>query len=327
MRIVTNILRGCNRCFKSLLLTLCVFLFSLKLSAQEDPLFTQYLNNLATINPAYVGAQDAMNIKLLTRMQWTGFEGAPMSMTTAFTMPYMNNQMGFGGRIVYDRYGPITQTGFYVDYAYHLFLDYRRGRFLSFGISGGFNLFSANIEGIGESKDDPVFMSDQTNKILPNFGLGIMYRDPKFLIGISVPKLIQSRVTLEEITTTSISKDMMHIYFLGAYKFRMDRDMVMKLATMVQYIKNTSTGVDLHVMVTYRDNFTAGLMYTSRNTYGMSMQFNMTDQLRLGYAYDMTSLKDVTTLPSTHEIMVSYDIPSGRRSRYRRRRHRADYFF
>ncbi|MDC1106141.1 type IX secretion system membrane protein PorP/SprF [Prolixibacteraceae bacterium] len=303
----------------------CSILLSLTVKGQQDPLYSQYLNNLATINPSYVGVQNGMNVKLLTRHQWTGFEGAPTTSTLAFSMPYQKDQMGIGGRIVYDGYGPITQLGVYGDYAYHLDIDPRRGRFLSFGVSAGFNLFYADILGIGESQDDPAFTSDMSNKFLPNVGIGMMYRDRDYIIGVSVPKLIENEVSVKDISRTSINKDMLHIYLLGAYKFSVDRDIVMKIATTVRYIRNTNLAADLHVFAIFDDNFMAGVMYRTGNSFGMSIQYDIRDGMRLGYAYDMTSLEDTYSFPSTHELMLSYDIPSKKRRRFRRRR--SNYFF
>ncbi|QZT36233.1 type IX secretion system membrane protein PorP/SprF [Halosquirtibacter xylanolyticus] len=324
MRFHTNISYSFRKTLRTLLMLVCGILFSLTVRGQQDPLYSQYLNNLATINPAYVGVQESMNIKLLTRHQWTGFEGAPTTSTLAFTMPYQDNQMGFGGRIVYDGYGPVTQLGVYGDYAYHLDINPRRGRYLSFGISAGFNLFYADILGIGENQDDPAFIADMSNKFLPNVGIGIMYRDRDYLIGVSVPKLIENQVSVKDISRTSINKDMLHIYLLGAYKFKLDRDIVMKLATTVRYIRSTNIAADLHAFVTFYNNFTGGIMYRTGNSFGMSMQYDIREGIRLGYAYDMTSLEDTYSFPSTHELMLSYDIPSNKRRRYRRK---SDYFF
>lgn len=309
----------------SFLILLLICMFSIRTKAQQDPLYSQYLNNLATINPSYVGVQEAMNIKLLTRHQWTGFDGAPTTSSLAFTMPYLDGQMGIGGRMLYDSYGPITQVGLYGDYAYHLDIDPRRGKYLSFGISAGFNLFYANIQGIGESQDDPAFMNDLNSKFLPNIGLGVMFRAKDYIVGLSIPKLIENKVSVEEVSRTSINKDMLHIYLLGAYKFEVDRDITMKVGSTIRYIRSSNLAADLHVFGTFYENFTAGIMYRTGNSFGMSMQYDVTEEIRLGYSYDMTALEDTNSFPSTHEFMISYDIPSKKRRRSYRRR--SSYFF
>ena len=40
--------------------------------AQQDPLFTQYMNNPGLINPAYTGSKGLTNINGIFRKQWLG---------------------------------------------------------------------------------------------------------------------------------------------------------------------------------------------------------------------------------------------------------------
>ena len=45
--------------------------------SQQDPVFTQYLTNLLSIQPAYAGITGVLNVSALSRAQWVGWEGAP----------------------------------------------------------------------------------------------------------------------------------------------------------------------------------------------------------------------------------------------------------
>ena len=56
---------------------LFIGILSTGLFAQQDAQYTQYMYNLSVINPAYAGSKETMNIGLLHRNQWTGFDGAP----------------------------------------------------------------------------------------------------------------------------------------------------------------------------------------------------------------------------------------------------------
>ena len=49
--------------------------------SQQDPVYTQYMNNLLTIQPAYAGNNGALNITGISRAQWIGFDGAPNTNT------------------------------------------------------------------------------------------------------------------------------------------------------------------------------------------------------------------------------------------------------
>ena len=62
--------------------TLIILLFSVQLvKAQFDPLYNQYLFNQQMINPAYVGIYNRFSVGLISRAQWVGIEGAPVTNT------------------------------------------------------------------------------------------------------------------------------------------------------------------------------------------------------------------------------------------------------
>uniref|UniRef100_UPI0039AEF884 type IX secretion system membrane protein PorP/SprF n=1 Tax=Myroides odoratus TaxID=256 RepID=UPI0039AEF884 len=48
-----------------------------KTFAQQDPQYTQYMYNPASINPAYAGSVDHLQLFGLYRTQWVGLDGAP----------------------------------------------------------------------------------------------------------------------------------------------------------------------------------------------------------------------------------------------------------
>jgi hypothetical protein len=48
-------------------------------NAQEQPILTNYTHNPLTINPAIAGTVKGLNMNFLTRQQWVGIEGYPLS--------------------------------------------------------------------------------------------------------------------------------------------------------------------------------------------------------------------------------------------------------
>jgi len=113
-----------------------------KMNAQQDPMFTQYMFNTLSINPAYAGSADRLSAVALHRSQWVNFEGAPKTQTITVHSPLKKENISIGGSIVNDSYGPVKQTGFYLDASYRIFMGNKR---LAFGLKAGTNLFSANL--------------------------------------------------------------------------------------------------------------------------------------------------------------------------------------
>ena len=47
------------------------------LQAQREPFYTQYMYNIGSFNPAYVGSVENTDFNLLYRAQWIDIPGAP----------------------------------------------------------------------------------------------------------------------------------------------------------------------------------------------------------------------------------------------------------
>ena len=62
---------------KAVAITLLLIIFSSKLSAQSEPMYSQYMFNMMSANPAYAGSRGALGLNFFSRNQWTDIPGAP----------------------------------------------------------------------------------------------------------------------------------------------------------------------------------------------------------------------------------------------------------
>ena len=76
------------------------------IAAQQDPMYTHYMYNTLSVNPAYAGTRDALTVTGLGRKQWVGFDGAPTSITGTAHMPIGEN-VGVGLSFINDKIGPL----------------------------------------------------------------------------------------------------------------------------------------------------------------------------------------------------------------------------
>ena len=79
---------------------------SFSIKAQSDALYSQYMFNQFTINPAYAGSRDALSAVLLYRTQWVGLEGAPNTVNLSAHSPFQAKNMALGVNVVLDEIGP-----------------------------------------------------------------------------------------------------------------------------------------------------------------------------------------------------------------------------
>ena len=280
--------------------------------SQQDPVYTQYMNNLLTIQPAYAGISGSLNITGISRAQWVGFEGAPNTNTLTINGPLRRFNVGLGLSIVNDKWGPIRQNGVYVDYAFRVKL--RQDQFLSFGIKGGFNVYQAYLTDIVvNDPNDPVFAYDVNLKFLPNFGLGIMWHSDRFFLGVSSPKILKNRIQSQ--STTTVYREVLHFYAMGGYVFFLSDVLKFKPTVLYRWAERTPSFADFSGNFLLYDRVWIGATYRLKNSYGLIFQFNVNTQLKFGYSYDQTTFHPTQVNSGTHEFLISYDFVYGRRGR------------
>jgi len=280
--------------------------------SQQDPVYTQYMNNLLTIQPAYAGSSGALNITGISRAQWVGFEGAPNTNTLTINGPLRRFNVGLGLSIVNDKWGPIRQNGVYLDYAFHVKISPEQ--FLSFGIKGGFNVYQAFLTDLRiNDLTDPIFAYDVNLKFLPNMGLGIMWHSDRFFLGASAPKILKNRIQSEN--TENVYREVLHFYGMGGYVFFLSDILKFKPTLLYRWAERTPSYVDFTGSFLLYDRVWMGATYRLKNSYGLIFQFNVNDQLKFGYSYDQTTFHPTQVNSGTHEFMISYDFVYGRRGR------------
>ena len=88
---------------KSIIFIFVLILLSLNVVAQQDPMFTQYMHNPVSINPAYAGSRGTLNIVGMHRQQWVGIDGAPKTLALSINSPFIKYNVGIGFTLLYDQ--------------------------------------------------------------------------------------------------------------------------------------------------------------------------------------------------------------------------------
>ncbi|MBN2649099.1 MAG: type IX secretion system membrane protein PorP/SprF [Prolixibacteraceae bacterium] len=282
--------------------------------AQQDPMYTQYMNQLLSINPAYAGAKGVTSASIIAREQWVGWKGRPRTQTIYVHSPILDGKTGVGGSIVIDNFGPVSNTSVYGDYSYTIL--YPNDRFLSLGLKGGVSFYQAALStidlGIGDPSD-PAFMSDVTRNFLPNAGVGVYFSSPDFYLGLSVPKLIANRITERDVEIGTVGREQLHAFFMGGYVFDINRIFKFKPYFMARLTPNSPLSVDLTAQFVFIEKFWLGGTYRTGDMFGVMAQIQATAQLKIGYAFDLTTSElRVNNVGGTHEVFLQFDFSFGR---------------
>ena len=78
------------------IILLFFLLITLKGTAQQDPIFTQYMYNGQIINPAYAGMWEKIGFTALVRKQWAGIHRTPLTEAISIHSPLGGQSVGIG---------------------------------------------------------------------------------------------------------------------------------------------------------------------------------------------------------------------------------------
>ncbi|MBT3622049.1 MAG: PorP/SprF family type IX secretion system membrane protein, partial [Flavobacteriales bacterium] len=193
-------------------------LFAVNAFAQQEPLFTQYYVNDMAINPAISGSKAYTQLSVLTRQQWLGFEGAPLSSNISYHGA-LNNRSAMGGYLMFDKAFPSMQMNLNLNYAYHVPLNYDDVT-LSFGI--GAKLMYHNLDfnqGDLPPGIDNAFSANSYDKTFADASSGVYLYGQKFNFGFSVSNMFQSSFNTPINGSTYPNTEYRNYYFMGAYRY------------------------------------------------------------------------------------------------------------
>ena len=274
---------------------------------QQDPMYTQYIFNLQTVNPAYAGYWKTMGIMALSRHQWIGLNGHPTTQTFSFQTPLKSDHVGLGFDVVLDKVGIEKTLSVSVDYAYEVLLSDITT--LRFGIKGGFTNYSNNLPELVQYPDlqgDPDFQTTINNKFMPNVGVGLFLSSPRYFLSLSLPKMIENNYK-SNVNNYDTKSQMRHFFFAGGMMFDLSDNVKFKPTFMTKTVAGSPFQYDLSANFLLAEKFWIGGMYRSGDSFGAIAQWIINKNLRFGYAYDFTTTDLKNYQNGVHEVMISYE--------------------
>ena len=205
-----------------------------------------------------------------------------------------------------DKIGPVEETNAYVDASYTISLGMETR--LAFGVKGGFTFHDIAI---AESQitlvdlSDP-FFANAINETTPNIGTGVYFYKPnKYYISISVPNILNG-VHLDA-NGTKIGSESEHLFTAAGYVFDLSENLKLKPHALLKYAFDAPISYDLNANLFMYDLVEFGVGYRLDDSFSAMINFQVTKDLRIGYAYDaISSGLDIVT-NSSHEVFINYD--------------------
>jgi type IX secretion system PorP/SprF family membrane protein len=275
--------------------------------AQQEVMVSQYMFNGLFLNPAYAGSHGYTTSSMLHRSQWVQMDGAPRTSMAAVDGSLMHGRMGLGLSIVHDQIGVSRDLDIAAHYAYHLKVsDLSR---LSFGLKAGMSIYSARLSDLTIwDSNDQVFASNINNEKVGKFGFGMYWYDATSYVGISVPTIYATDKGLQAQIAGLKERYFTQHYYLQAGKvFPLGELFDIKPSTMVKFTPNVPLEADVNCNLLYRERIWFGLGYRTGDAFVGMLEYQVNPQMRIGYAYDMTTTRLGNYSTGSHEVMLGID--------------------
>ena len=284
-----------------------ILLNNSKVYAQTEPMYSQYMYNMLGVNPAYAGNREATSFNFFQRRQWVGLAGAPQTTSVSLDGAFNDNKLGWGVQAYDDKLGVERADGVNMMMATHIQVS-DKGT-LSGGLSMGlmnYRIDLLNVQG-RYTPSDPAFYSN-FNKWLPAVGLGIYYNTDKFYAGFSVPNVLKSRLTAFDVMNSGIQKvNSTHLFFTSGYVFDVNEDVKIKPSTMIKAVGGAPIEADFNTNVWLKNVIGLGFSYRTGDAMVAMAEAQINNNLRVGYAYDITISPLKYYNNGSHELMFRYE--------------------
>ena len=286
-------------------------LFMLKSQAQQDPHYTQYMYNMNVINAAYAGSKESISLGLLYRQQWVSIDGAPKSATLSIHSP-VGKKVGLGLSVISDKIGPVEENNVYGDFSYTLNLGGENR--LALGLKSGLTfhkvgLFSDIGNGYVPQQNDIAFRENSSN-IYFNIGAGLFYYTKKYYLAASIPNMLEAKhlAVKDNGKEYQFGSEKQHFFITGGYVFQLSENTKFKPSFMAKSAFNTPVSVDISANTLFYEKLETGISYRVQDSFGAMVNFAITPNLKIGYAYDYITSKLNVTTSASHEFMLLFDL-------------------
>ena len=273
-------------------------------SAQQLPLFTQYVFDPYLINPSMVASTGKPEVNLLYRRQWAKIEDGPKLVQFDAQMP-LNQKMAVGINVYNDKTVLLTASSVLLSYAYKVQLAPDHS--LGFGISGGIYSNRIRTEDVAPiDATDPALLNTASNNMSLNGQFGTHYKFKNFTLGFSLVNLVERKAFSDEKFQKTKFGQLKNEIIFASYRFEVvPNTWYVQPNVAYRLSQDNINYVEASALVSYKNLVDVGGGY--RQGFGPSGMLRLhMKNLSVGFAYDLYSNKAQVSPGGTQEIQVKW---------------------
>ncbi|MBQ2852790.1 MAG: type IX secretion system membrane protein PorP/SprF [Bacteroidales bacterium] len=292
------------------ILTIIIIAISAAAVAQQAPMFTNYSNSYACVNPGFGGLSDGINVMGIYRDQWTGFKDAngnavtPRTMLFSGDMPIKLLHGGLSLSVMNDKIAFEDNINVNLGYSFHM--DLGAG---TLGMGLAFSMVNRSVD---FSKYEPlnpndhIIPSGEQSDMLLDANIGLFWQIPEtFYIGISATNLFESKgknLSSSSETSSSFVGDRT-FYLMAGYEYQFNNPLFVLMPTMCLMTDIASTQVNVGAKLFYNNKIWFGSNYRYQESVALMAGFKIKD-IQISYSYDINTMG--IAVQGSHEVCVSY---------------------
>lgn len=262
---------------KKIIVCLLLLVFA-KTEAQQVN-YTQYMNNLTPLNPAFSLVKDGLAVNTMVRKQWLGIPGAPSTYMLDASIPIESINSSAGLIVSNDVFAVehVTEANAFFAKAINLSGNTK----LAVSLNIGYRNYVADYSSV-----DVADYSFRTNvkETSPNAGFGVMLFSNSYFVGISVPEL-----TIRSLGNASVQDNenfQNHYYLTAGFAAWLNEDFKFRYVGLASYTKDIPVIGDISGTMIIRNAFEIGVNYRTNKEVAGIMSINI-DKFRIGYSYQV----------------------------------------
>ncbi len=308
------------------------FVFHQIAEAQQLPLFTQYRENNALLNPAAVSNdlliyQHNISFGASYRNQWVGLEAGPRTQTLRGEYVSVTGnavELLVGGSLINDQTGPTGFTGLYGRIG-GVLTDDPEDNGLCFGLNLGVVQYRIKASELRLRELNDVLGSRDQSQIFPDVGVGVYYYkylnsgflDDSFVYGgLSIPQVMGLNLEFKGEDGQFYTKRIQHFYGLAGLIHYFGNDSFIEPSVWVKYAPGVPFNADFNIRYQMANNFWIGTGISSGANYHVEAGYligesaGWDNNIKIGYGFDYSFSAFGPTAGSSHEINIAYTIGS-----------------
>ena len=294
------------------------------ISAQQFPMYSQYMMNGFLLNPSYAGSDYYTTFGLTVREQWLNLPDAPSTYAAAFQTRLLNDsyitkstavrkkisrptkggRVGVGGYLFSDHNGIMHRTGIQLAYAYHLPVGDEQQ--LSFGLSLSAYQYFVDINGavMPDDVQDELLNNYDQVVYIPDANFGVSYTTRNYYAGFAMTNLFRGTLMIGNGGDNGRS-ELGHFFLTGGMRFYPGSDWIIEPSVMLKSsdMLFKSFQADLTGRVYYKEDYWLELSYRTGDAVIMMAGLKI-DRFYLGYAFDFTLSEIRSYTYGTHELTL-----------------------